>query len=312
MYDLVIIGGGPAGVAAGVYASRKQLKTLFVTESFGGQSIDSVGIENWIGDIKISGIDLAKKFEEHLKAYAENIVEIKKGFRAENVSKNEGGTFSVKIKQGENEEKYDTKSVLVTTGSNRRKLLAIGADKFEHRGVTYCASCDGPMFRDKDVAVIGGGNSAFESAAQLLAYCKSVTLIHRREGFRADPVTIESLKKDPKFKIITNAEVSEVTGEIMVNGLKYKDVNSGEETSLEVSGIFVEIGAVPAVSFVSDIVELATDNSIKIDPWNQRTSVDGIWAAGDCTNVLYHQNNIAAGDAVKALEDIYVWIKNQD
>ena len=312
MYDLVIIGGGPAGVAAGVYASRKQLKTLFVTESFGGQSIVSDGIENWIGAIEVSGIDLAKKFEEHLKAYAEDIVDIKKGFRAEDVVKNEDGTFTVKIKQGSNEEEYQAKSVLVATGSNRRKLPAKGADEFEHKGVTYCASCDGPMFRDKDVVVVGGGNSAFESAAQLLAYCKSVTLIHRREEFRADPVTVESLNKDPKFKIITNAEVSEVTGEVMVNGLKYKDVNSGEETSLEVSGIFVEIGAVPAVSFVSEIVELATDNSIKIDPWNQRTSVNGIWAAGDCTNVLYHQNNIAAGDAVKALEDIFVWIKNQN
>jgi alkyl hydroperoxide reductase subunit F len=311
MYDLVIIGGGPAGVAAGVYASRKQLKTLFVTESFGGQSIVSEGIENWIGEIKISGLDLAKKLENHLEAYADDIVDIKKGYRVSKVTKNSDSNFSIEIKQGENVETFESKSVLVTTGSNRRRLPAEGADKFEHKGLTYCASCDGPLFRDKDVVVIGGGNSAFESAAQLLAYCSSVTLIHRRDEFRADPVTIEALKKDPKFKIITNAEITEVTGEVMVNGLKYLDNNSGAEKEMSVSGIFVEIGAVPAVSFVSELVDLADDGSVKIDPWNQKTSMPGIWAAGDCTNILYHQNNIAAGDAVRALEDIYLWLKSQ-
>jgi alkyl hydroperoxide reductase subunit F len=311
MYDLVIIGGGPAGVAAGVYASRKQLKTLFVTESFGGQSIVSAGIENWIGDIEIPGIELAKKLENHLNAYAENIVDIKKGFRVENVTKNEDGTFSVEIKQGENVETHKVRAVLVTTGSNRRKLPAKGADEFEHKGLMYCASCDGPLFKDKNVAVIGGGNSALEGVAQLLAYCEKVTLIHRRDEFRADPVTVEALQKNPKLEIITNAEVTEITGEVMLNGLKYTDKNTGEEKSLELDGVFVEIGAVPAVSFVSDLVELAEDGSIKIDPWTQKTNVEGVWAAGDCTNVLYHQNNIAAGDAIRALEDIYVELKSK-
>jgi alkyl hydroperoxide reductase subunit F len=310
MYDLVIIGGGPAGVAAGVYASRKQLKTLFVTETFGGQSIVSDGIENWIGDIKITGIELAKKLENHLGAYAEEIVDIKKGYIADKIFKNDDETFTVEISRGEEKEEYKVKTVLVTTGSNRRKLEVLGAEKFEHKGLTYCASCDGPIFKDKDVVVVGGGNSAFESAAQLLAYCKSVTLIHRSDEFRADPVTIESLNKDPKLKIITNTNITEVTGEVMVSGLKYKNRESGDETTMDVSGIFVEIGAIPAVSFVSELVDLAKEGSIKIDPWNQKTSTSGVWAAGDCTNVLYHQNNIAAGDAVRALEDIYLWIKN--
>jgi len=310
MYDLVIIGGGPAGVAAGVYASRKQLKTLFVTESFGGQSIVSDGIENWIGEIKIPGIELAKKLENHLEAYSGDVVDIKKGYRVNKVSKDENDNFSVEISRGDDKEEYKAKSILVATGSDRRKLTAEGADEFEHKGLTYCASCDGPLFKDKDVVVVGGGNSAFESAAQLLAYCKSVTLIHRRDEFRADPVTVESLQKDSKFKIITNAEITEITGEVMVGGLKYKDKKSDKEITLNVSGIFVEIGAVPAVSFVSELVDLADNGSIKIDPWNQKTNVDGVWAAGDCTNVLYHQNNIAMGDAVRALEDIYLWIKS--
>jgi alkyl hydroperoxide reductase subunit F len=311
MYDLVIIGGGPAGVSAGVYASRKQLKTLFVAETFGGQSIVSTGIENWIGDIEITGIELAKKLEEHLRAYAEDIVDIKKGFRAENVTKNDDGSFDVQIKQGDNIENHKAKSVLVATGSNRRKLPAKGADEFEHKGLMYCASCDGPLFKDKEVAVIGGGNSALEGVAQLLEYCKKVTLIHRRDEFRADPVTVESLRKNPKLEIITNAEVTEITGEVMLNGLKYKDKESGKEHDLKLDGAFVEIGAVPAVSFVSELVELADDGSIKIDPWTQKTNVPGVWAAGDCTNVLYHQNNIAAGDSVRALEDIFVELKSK-
>lgn len=304
MYDLTIIGGGPAGVAAGVYASRKQLNTLFITESFGGQSIVSDGIENWIGETKISGIDLAKKLENHLNEYAGEYVNIQKGKRVDEIVKNDDGTFTVKV----GDEEYQSKAVLVATGSNRRKLPAKGADIFEHKGVMYCATCDGPLFKDRDVAIIGGGNSALEGVAQVLAYAKSVTLIHRRDEFKADPVTVESVKKDPKLTIITEAEVKEVTGNIMANGLIY--TKDGEDYELKVDGIFVEIGAVPAVGFVSDLVETVEDGTIQIDPWNQRTTIEGIWAAGDCTNVLYHQNNIAAGDAVKALEDIYIWIKN--
>ncbi len=304
MYELIIIGGGPAGVAAGVYASRKQLKTLLITDKFGGQSIVSDGIENWIGEVKIPGLDLARKLEEHLRAYAGNFVDIKTATFVKKVSKIEGG-FKVETTDGE----FTSKTVLVATGSTRRKITAVGADKFEHKGLTYCASCDGPIFRDKDVVVVGGGNSAFESAAQLLAYAKSVTLIHRREEFRADPVTVENLRTNPKFNIVTNAEITEVFGDFLVSGMRYRDNKTGEEKTLNVTGIFVEIGAIPAVDFVSDLVELDENGTVKINPWDQKTNVPGIWAAGDCTNILYHQNNIASGDGVRALEDIFVWLK---
>lgn len=309
IYDLAIIGGGPGGTAAGVYASRKQLKTVFLTESFGGQSIVSDGIENWIGDIKVSGSDLAKKFEAHLNAYAEGIVDIKKGERASGIVKNTDETFTIKTTSGE---EIMTKAVLITTGSKRRSLDVPGSAEFENKGLMYCATCDGPMFAGKEVAVIGGGNSALEGVMQLLTYCEKVYLIHRRDEFRADPVTVEAVKKDPKLELILNAEVTEILGDKMLNGLKYKKIGanaSEEETELKVDGAFVEIGAIPAVGFVKDLVELSEDGTIAIDPWTQRTSVDGIWAAGDVTNVKYHQNNIAAGDAVKALEDIYIWIK---
>jgi alkyl hydroperoxide reductase subunit F len=305
MYDLIIIGGGPAGTAAGVYASRKQLKTALITESFGGQSVVSDGIENWIGDIKISGADLAKKFKAHLEAYAEGFVDIKTCTKADKIEKNEDGTF--KVSAGDN--KYETKAILIVSGSNRRKLPIDGADKFENRGLMYCATCDGPLFKDKTVAVIGGGNSALEGVAQLLAYAKKVYLIHRREEFRADPVTVESVKKDLKLELILNAEVTAVSGEMMLDGIKYKDTQTNEEKDLPLDGVFVEIGAVPNTGFVEGLVNLTDEKTIEVDPWTQRTSVDGIWAAGDVTNVKYHQNNIAAGDAVKALEDIYIWVK---
>jgi len=303
-YDLAIIGGGPAGVSAGVYASRKKLKTVFITEDFGGQSVVSEGIENWIGDIEISGTELAKKFEEHLRAYAKDIVDIKKGERAENVEKADGG-FVVKT----GKETYKAKTVLVATGSHRRKLPVPGADELEHKGLTYCASCDGPLFSDKDVAVIGGGNAGFESAAQLLAYTKSVTLLHRSAEFKADPVTVKKVLEHPNMTALKNSEPTEVLGDKFVTGLKYKNKETGEEKTLNVSGIFVEIGSVPTTGFVENLVELDEYKRIKIDPWTQKTSEEGIWAAGDCTNILYHQNNIAAGDAVRALEDIYVTLK---
>jgi NADH-dependent peroxiredoxin subunit F len=308
MQDLIIIGGGPAGVAAGVYASRKQLKTILITDTFGGQSIVSTGIENWIGDINISGEDLAKKLENHLKHYSGEFVEIKKGERVEKITQNTDKTFTIKI-SGNNTE-YQSKAVLIATGSNRRKLEALGADEFEHKGLTYCASCDGPFYAGQDVVVVGGGNSAFESAAQLLAYCKTVTLIHRRNEFKADPVTIENLSKNPNFKILTNTIITEVSGEQMLNKIKIKNTENNQESELSVGAVFVEIGAVPSTNFANELVDTIDGGHIKIDPWNQKTSIEGIWAAGDCTNVLYHQNNIAAGDAVKALEDIYLWLRS--
>ncbi len=305
MYELAIIGGGPAGVAAGVYASRKQIKTLFIADKFGGQSIVSDGIENWIGDINISGQELANKLEKHLEAYAGEYVDLKKGQLVEKVEKTDNG-FKIKTKKGD---KFETKSILVATGSNRRRLPVKGADELEHKGLTYCATCDGPLFSDKDVAVIGGGNSALESAAQLAAYAKSVTIVHRRDEFRGDPVTVQALEKDPKINFLLNVDITEILGDKFVSGFKYKDKESDEEKEMSVEGIFVEIGAVPANSFIADIVDLDDDKTIKIDPWTQRTSQNGVWAAGDVTNVKYHQNNIAAGDAVKALEDIYIWLK---
>lgn len=302
IYDLAILGGGPAGVAAGVYAARKRLRTVFVTKDWNGQSSVSDGIENWIGDIKISGLDLSKKLENHLKAYAKDIIDIKENEYIAGLSK-KGDAFVVKTDKGE----YEAKTVLITTGSGRRKLEVPGAEEYDNKGLTYCATCDGPLYDGQDVAVIGGGNAAFESASQLLAYCKSVTMLVRSD-FKADQVTVDKVLKNPKMKAITNTIIKEVKGEKFVTGLVYTDATTGKDVSLPVTGIFVEIGSIPNTSYAKDVIKLDQYNRIAVDPRNQRTNTAGIWAAGDCTDGLYHQNNIAAGDAVKALEDIYLHI----
>lgn len=306
MYDLIIIGGGPAGISAGVYASRKQLKTLFITKEWGGQSIVSPEIHNWIGTVAISGADLAKSLENHLKAYAEECVTIMPGVTASAITKIENG-FRVAVSDGS---VHEGTTVLIATGSSRRKLTVPGADVYDQKGLTYCATCDGPMFSGMDVAVIGGGNAGFETAAQLLAYTKSVTLLNSMDSYKADPITVEKVLAHPNMTGILNADTTEIHGDGFVNGLTYKDAN-GESHRLNVGGIFVEIGMLPNTDFAKGIVELDAYNRVTIDPWTQRTSVEGIWSAGDCTNVRYHQNNISAGDAVKALEDIYVYVKTR-
>lgn len=300
LYDLIIVGGGPAGAAAGVYAARKRLKALIIASEFGGQSTVSTEIQNWIGTVAISGEKLAADLRAHVHAYANDVLTIREGEYVQSVKK-ENDIITVTTDNGT----YQARALLVATGSHRRKLEVPGADIFEHKGVTYCASCDGPIFSGMDVAVLGGGNAGFETAAQLLAYCNSVTLINRSNTFRADPITVEKLSAHPNMRIIKNADIMEVKGDVMVSGLTYKNKTTDEIIELPVQGIFVEIGQIPNTTFVEGVVPLTDNGQVIIDPRTQQTSTPGVWAAGDCTDILYHQNNIAAGDAVRALEDIY-------
>lgn len=304
VYDVAILGGGPAGTAAAVYAARKKLKAVLITGEFGGQSSVSTDIQNWIGTPSISGYELGKSFKKHIEIYAEDTVTLIEGELVTGLEKNTEKEFTVTTSKNT----YSARSVLIATGSSRRKLSVPGAEQFEHKGLTYCASCDGPLFAGQDVAVIGGGNAGFETAAQLLAYAKSVTLLQRGNTFKADPVTVEKVLAQPNMKALTNTEILAIEGDSFVNGIRYKD-STGTEQLLPVTGIFVEIGIIPNTDFVADLVDRDEFNRITIDPWTGQTSVAGIWSAGDCSNVKYHQNNIAAGDGVKALEDIYLWIK---
>jgi len=309
IYDLAIIGGGPAGAAAAVYAARKRLKTVMITRDWLGQSNVSEKIENWVGTVAISGFELSESLKNHAKAYAEGVIDFKENQYVTKVTSQQSAVdsqshvFTITSDTGT----YEARTILIASGSRRRKLDIPGADTYEHKGLTYCASCDGPMYSDQDVAVIGGGNAGFESAAQLLAYCKSVTLLSRSE-YKADPGTVDKVLSNPKMKGIEFAVPKEIKGDKFVTSLVYTETVSGTDIQIPVTGIFSEIGSLPNTDYVAGLVTMDKFNHIITDARTQRTSVDGIWAAGDCTDGLYHQNNIAAGDAVKAIEDIYVWL----
>ena len=305
MYDLIIVGGGPAGAAAAIYAARKQLKTVFLTMEWGGQSTVSTEIQNWIGTTKISGAELAGNLRKHVEEYKGEFLEVRSPAEATGL-KTFDDHIEVTTKKGE---VVSASAVLIASGAQRRNLEIPGAAEFDQKGLTYCASCDGPLFAGQDVVVVGGGNAAFETSLQLLAYCKTVTLVNRSDKFRADEITVAAAKAHPNMRILTNVEPAAVEGSQFVTGFKYKNVQTGEVSTLPVSGIFVEIGLIPNSAWVGDTLEKNAIGQIKVDPRTQRASHPRVWAAGDITDGVYHQNNIAAGDAVKALEDVYMFLR---
>lgn len=305
MYDLVIIGGGPGGVAAGVYAARKKIKTILITDAFGGQSLVSNDIQNWIGTKSISGFELAKSLEEHLRAQPG--IEIIDNDLVSSIVKKDGG-FSVATNGGKT---FDTKYVLLASGSRRKKLGVPGEKEFDGKGVVYCTTCDAPLFGEKTVAVVGGGNSALEGVTDLLMYASKVYLIVRSEVLRGDPVTQEKVKSDPRVTILWNTVVQEVRGDKFVTGIRYMDAKTNEEKELALDGVFVEIGLLPNSDFVKDLVKLDDYGHVIVDHKTQQTSEPGVWAAGDVSDVLYDQNNVSVGDAVKAVLNIYDKLKKQ-
>src|SRR3989344_1963299 len=308
LYDLIILGGGPAGTAATVYAARKRLKTLLITESFGGQSVVSDDIQNWIGETHITGFDLAKKFEEHIKSFGD-IVEIKIE-RATKISifRNlDMSIFKIETDSGE----YESKALILTIGARRRKLNVPGEQKFEGKGVVYCSTCDAPLFPDKKVAVIGGGNAGLEAVVDLFPYAEHITLLIRGDMMKGDPATQDEIKNNSKVEVIFNAETKEILGDKFVTSLKYKDLKSSEIKELKLDGVFVEIGSVPNSEIVKDLVELDQWGQVKIDSKHGSTSCHGIFAAGDITDDPYKQNNISAGDAVKAALAAYSYLQKR-
>jgi len=308
MHDLIIIGGGPAGVAAAVYAARKKIKTLMVTESFGGQSIVSPSVENWIGDIKISGLDLAKKLEAHARRYEKDgDLEIWSGDLVEKIRTSgvprtpdvRGFTIQTKFKKS-----ASTKAILVCSGSRRRRLGIPGEDKLDGKGVAWCATCDAPLFAKKTVAIIGGGNVGLETALTLHPYVKKLYLIQRSNKLKGDLVTQKKVLTLPKLTTIFNASTTKILGDKRVSGLHYQDNKTNKEKTLDVGGVFVAIGSAPNTEFIKKLIKTNKWGEIIINHKTQQASTKGIWAAGDVTDVRYKQNNISAGDAIKATLNI--------
>lgn len=299
MYDLIVIGGGPGGVAAGIYGARKKIKTLLITDSFGGQSLVSNDIQNWIGVKSVSGYELAKMLEGHLRA--QEGIEIIDNDLVVGVEKVSAG-FRIKTRNGKT---FETKYILIASGSRRRKLGITGEEQFEGKGVVYCSTCDAPLFKDKRVAVIGGGNAGLEAVLDLLPYASKIYLLEFLDKLKGDPLTQEKIGANPKVEIMTQASVQEILGSEFVSALRYKDLKNDEVKEIKLDGVFVEIGSVPNSDFVKDLVELNKAGEIVVEHKTQAASCPGVWAVGDVTDVLYKQNNISVGDAVKAVLNIY-------
>jgi thioredoxin-disulfide reductase len=301
IYDLIIIGGGPAGVAAAIYAGRKKLKTLLVAETMGGQSVVSDEIQNWVGHKTISGPELAISLEQH--ARAQESIEIKLGKRADKIEK-AGNNFSISF----GGESAEARAVIIASGSHRRKLNVPGEPEYAGKGVMYCATCDAPMFGGKKVVVVGGGNAGLEAAHDLMSYADKIYLLVRSNILRGDAITQELVKASPKVEIIFNTDIKAVYGEKFVKGLRYFDKIGGKEVDLSVDGVFVEIGSEPNSDLVKGLLEINPAGEIVVNHRTQETNVPGIFAAGDVTDAKFKQNNIAAGDAIKAALSAYDYV----
>ena len=288
MYDLVIIGAGPAGITASVYAARKKMNFLVITRDIGGQAAWSGDIENYTGYQFVTGPELAQKFEEHMRKYD---ILVKEGETVTGI-KRENSVLTVTT----DKVAYETRSVIIASGKRSRELGVPQEAKFKNRGLTYCATCDGPLFSDKAVAVVGGGNSALDAALQLINIARQVYVINIAPALVGDAVMRQKVEASPKAVILNNAKVTAISGENMVSGIRVK-TDSGEK-DLAVEGIFVEIGLTPNSEFAT-LTRKNAFNEIKVDSSNQ-TNLPGIFAAGDVTDVPEKQIIVAAGEGAKA------------
>jgi thioredoxin-disulfide reductase len=304
-YDLIIIGGGPAGMTAGIYACRLGLKTLLTTKSFGGQvAKKAVAIENYPGFEKISGPELVQKMEKQLKKQ-EIDIEIDEVLKVEKKE----DIFFISTK---NKKKHRAQAVILASGADPRPLEVPGEKEFIGKGVSYCSVCDGPLFKDKVVAIIGGGNAGFETAIFLANIAKKIYILEYGEEVKAFAANQEIVKKTGKAEIITNAALKEIMGDNFVNSVVYKDQKTGEEKELEVEGIFVEVGYQPATSYVKDLVEFNERDEIKVEFETCQTKTAGLFAAGDLNVGTFKQIVTAAGEGSKVALAAYNYIKKKE
>jgi NADH-dependent peroxiredoxin subunit F len=291
-FDVLVIGGGPAGASAAIYAARKGIRTGIAAERLGGQLLDTVGIENFISVKETQGHKLASGLEQHVTTYDVDVMNLQ---RAEALIP--GDMIEVKLVGGAS---LKARSVIIATGARWREINVPGEREYRNRGVAYCPHCDGPLFKGKDVAVVGGGNSGVEAAIDLAGLVNHVTLIEFDPALRADAVLVRKLNSLPNVTVLTNAQTTEVIGDnSKVIGLKYKDRSSGEIRDVELAGVFVQIGLVPNTDWLKGTVKLSPRGEVEVDARGQ-TSVPGVFAAGDCTVVPYKQIVIAVGEGAKA------------
>lgn len=294
IYDLVIIGASAAGISAGIYAARRNLNLLIISKDIGGEVARSGEVWNYPGYPETDGYALSEKFKEHIisnNVTPETVVTVKS-------VKKENGVFYINASKDGSDIVYEAKSVIVATGVEPRHLGIPGEEDFRGKGVTYCTTCDGPLFRNKTVATIGGGNSALESALMLSGIATKVYLINRNDAMSGETVLIDKVMASKNIELITNAETSQIVGDQVVQKLKYKDRQSGEEKEIAVQGVFVHIGNVPNSGMI-DLVEKNKFGEIIVDRLG-KTSVEGIFAAGDVTDIPYKQIAIATGMGVVA------------
>ncbi|MGA0611723.1 alkyl hydroperoxide reductase subunit F [Caldimonas sp. KR1-144] len=295
-FDVLIVGGGPAGAAAAVYAARKGIRTGIVAERFGGQTQDTLGIENYPSVLETQGPQFSAALESHARAYDVDIMNLQRVASIEPAN-GERKTIGVTLENGA---QLSTRSLILATGARWRNVNVPGEAEYKNRGVAYCPHCDGPLFKGKKVAVIGGGNSGVEAAIDLAGIVEHVTLIEFAPELKADAVLVNKLKSLPNVTIHVNAQTTEITGDGQkVDGLRFKDRASGEERRIELAGVFVQIGLVPNTEWLRGTVELSKYGEIIVDA-KCATSVPGVFAAGDATTVPYKQIVIAAGEGSKA------------
>ena len=293
-YDILIVGGGPAGASAAVYSARKGLRTGIVSERFGGQVMDTLGIENFISVKATEGPKLVTALEEHVKEYDVDIMNLQ---RAKSIQKNdENALFEVELENGG---KLKSKSVIVATGARWRELNVPGEKEFKGKGVAYCPHCDGPLFKGKHVAVIGGGNSGVEATIDLANIVGHVTLFEFAPELKADDILQKRLYSLPNVDVILNAQTLEVLGTDKVNSMIYLDRETNEKKTIPLEGIFIQIGLLPNTDFVKNTVDLSKFGEIIIDSHGQ-SSLKGLFAAGDATTVPYKQIIIAMSEGAKA------------
>ncbi len=295
-YDVLIVGGGPAGAAAAVYAARKGIRTGVAAERFGGQVNDTLAIENYISVLETDGPKFAAALEAHTRAYGVDIMNLQRADKLIPAAQ-PGGLIEVQLANGGS---LKAKTVILSTGARWRNVNVPGEAEYKNKGVAYCPHCDGPLFKGKRVSVIGGGNSGVEAAIDLAGVVAHVTLIEFADQLKADAVLVNKLKSLPNVTIHTNAQTTEITGaDGKVNGLKYKDRATNVEHTVQLEGVFVQIGLVPNTEWLKGTVELSRFGEIIVDA-HGRTNIPGVFAAGDCTTVPFKQIVIAAGEGSKA------------